>query len=72
MCVCVCVCVQGDNSPCVNNWTFFEEIDKYWRPASNTASLYQQLASRKYREVIRKQIQLVYESNYVCVHSVMV
>ncbi|XP_064394623.1 uncharacterized protein LOC135341873 isoform X2 [Halichondria panicea] len=50
---------KGDNSPCVNNWTFFEEIDKYWRPASNTASLYQQLASRKYREVIRKQIQVV-------------
>ncbi len=50
-------CMQGNDSPCVNNWTFFEEKDKYWKPATNTATLYQQLASRKYREIIRKQIQ---------------
>ncbi len=49
--------MQGNDSPSVNNWTFFEEIDKYWKPATNAATLYQQLASRKYREIIRKQVK---------------
>ena len=41
----------------------FEENDTYWVPASNANELYSQLSSKKYREIIRQQIQYV-QSNY--------
>lgn len=37
--------------------SFFEECERYWRPASTKEDLYQQLAQRKYREIPRHQIQ---------------
>jgi len=37
--------------------TFFEESEIYWKPASDSASLYEQLAKNKYREILRHQIQ---------------
>ena len=36
--------------------TFFEESDTYWRPAGDSTALYDQLAQRKYREIMRNQI----------------
>ena len=37
---------------------FFDEKQTYWTPASTIADLYSQLASKKYREISREQIQL--------------
>ncbi|XP_064406658.1 tyrosine-protein kinase Fes/Fps-like isoform X4 [Halichondria panicea] len=37
---------------------FFTESDVYWRPATNSASLYEQLARNRYREILREQIQV--------------
>ena len=37
---------------------FFEESDIYWRPAQDYSGLYDQLAQRKYREIMRRQIKL--------------
>ena len=37
--------------------TFFEETERFWRPAGNRVSLYQQLANKKYREILRTNIQ---------------
>ena len=36
---------------------FFEETDTYWAPSSIVNELYEQLATRKYREIPRDQIQ---------------
>lgn len=36
---------------------FFAETETYWRPASDPASLYEQLARNKYREINREHIQ---------------
>ena len=41
------------------NLAFFEETEIYWKPASDTASLYAQFAKNKYREILKKQIQYV-------------
>ena len=39
---------------------FFSESDRdYWEPASDTKGLYEQLSSKKYREILRNQIQYV-------------
>ena len=38
---------------------FFTEEKMYWTPSEDTTVLYQQLAQKKYREIIRQQIQLV-------------
>ena len=40
---------------------FFENTDNYWKPASDTEGLYQQLSSKKYREILRQQIQYAYK-----------
>ena len=37
----------------------FEEDDTYWEPASDANELYKQLSAKKYREIVRKQIQYV-------------
>lgn len=37
---------------------FFLEADVYWRPASSKRDLYDQLSKRKYREILRQQIQI--------------
>ena len=37
--------------------SFFEETLVYWEPGSDCESIYQQLAEKKFREVIRDQIQ---------------
>ena len=37
--------------------TFFEESSVYWSPSSDSGTLYQQLADKKYREIFRHQIQ---------------
>ncbi len=36
---------------------FFEECETYWAPSSQANELYEQLAARKYREILREQIQ---------------
>ena len=36
---------------------FFEECETYWAPSSQANELYEQLATRKYREILREQIQ---------------
>ena len=39
---------------------FFAESDgDYWEPASDTKGLYEQLSNKKYREILRNQIQYV-------------
>ena len=40
-----------------NKLKFFVEDDTYWAPASTTAHLYSQLASKKYREIPRNQLR---------------
>ena len=42
----------GDPAP-----KFFEECETYWSPSSVANELYEQLASKKYREILRPQIQ---------------
>ncbi|XP_064396494.1 RAF proto-oncogene serine/threonine-protein kinase-like isoform X2 [Halichondria panicea] len=37
---------------------FFEECETYWAPSSQANELYEQLAARKYREILREQIQI--------------
>ena len=37
----------------------FEEDDTYWEPASDANELYKQLSAKKYREIVRQQIQYV-------------
>ncbi|XP_064395470.1 uncharacterized protein LOC135342615 isoform X2 [Halichondria panicea] len=37
---------------------FFEECETYWAPSSMANELYEQLAARKYREILREQIQI--------------
>ena len=40
---------------------FFTESDgDYWEPASDTRGLYEQLSNKKYREILRNQIQYVF------------
>jgi len=36
---------------------FFERNETYWKPASSKTALYDQLARKKYREMLRHQIQ---------------
>ena len=36
---------------------FFEEVDDYWEPGSDAASIYDQLAMRRFREILREQIR---------------
>ncbi len=36
---------------------FFEECDIYWAPSSIVNELYEQLSRKKYREILRPQIQ---------------
>ena len=36
---------------------FFAEEPIYWEPGSDAYSIYQQLSDKKYREIIRQQIQ---------------
>ena len=38
---------------------FFTEEKIYWTPSEDTSVLYEQLAQKKYREMLRQQIQLV-------------
>ncbi len=42
-----------------NKLEFFVEDDIYWAPASTTAHLYSQLASKKYREIPRNQLRSI-------------
>ena len=54
---------------------FFENCNNYWKPASDTEGLYQQLSSKKYREILRQQIQYAQfacHCVYICVLCVHV
>ena len=48
---------------------FLDEKQTYWTPASTIADLYSQLASKKYREISREQIQLAdsYTAIILCI-----
>ena len=48
--------MQGPITP-ADDKAFFEESESYWKPASDPASLYAQLAKNKYREILRHQVQ---------------
>ena len=37
--------------------TFFEETTIYWEPGSDCSVIYQQLAQKKFREIVREQIE---------------
>ena len=39
------------------NGSFFEEEVIYWEPGSDCASIYEQFSQKKYREIIREQIE---------------
>ena len=36
---------------------FFEQEEVYWEPASSQTALYDQLSKKKYREILKQQIQ---------------
>ena len=38
--------------------SFFEESEQYWAPANEASELYQQMSTKKYREIPRNQIRL--------------
>ena len=44
-----------------NQELLFAETEVYWTPGSDCGSLYEQLALRKYREILRAQIKCVYK-----------
>ena len=50
----------------------FEEDDTYWEPASDANELYKQLSAKKYREIVRQQIQYVDKliKTYLSMHFV--
>ena len=39
--------------------SFFTEEKLYWTPGEDTNVLYEQLAQKKYREILRQEIELV-------------
>ena len=41
----------------LDDTAFFEQEEVYWKPASKQRALYQQMAKKKYREILRPQIQ---------------
>ena len=48
-----------------NQELLFAEAEVYWKPGSDCGSIYEQLALRKYREILRTQIKYVYTNMYV-------
>ena len=34
-----------------------QEDDKFWQPADNVNELYKQMCSKKYREIVRQQVE---------------
>ena len=42
----------------------FEEDETYWEPAADACGLIRQLSSKKYREIVRPQIQYEKESAF--------
>ena len=48
----------------------FEEDETYWEPAADACGLYRQLSSKKYREIVRRQIQ--YEKELVYWYGIIV
>ena len=50
-------CLESPESPNEAERMFFEESEVYWRPARDSTGLYDQLAQRKYREIVRHQIK---------------
>ena len=42
-----------------NDDSFFTEEKLYWTPGEDTNVLYEQLAQKKYREIMRQEIELV-------------
>ena len=51
--------MQRQYSECGAAPMLFEEDDTYWEPASDANELYKQLSAKKYREIVRQQIQYV-------------
>ena len=39
------------------NQAVFREDDAYWEPANDVNELYRQLYSKKYREIVRQQVE---------------
>lgn len=37
--------------------SYFEDSVVYWHPASDCATIYEQLAKKKFREIVRDQIK---------------
>ena len=52
---------------------FFTEESIYWEPESDTTSLYEQLAKRKYREISRQFIrQVIQVTSYPHIHVITI
>ena len=37
--------------------SYFEDSVVYWHPASDCATIYEQLAKKKFREIVRDQVE---------------
>ena len=48
---------HAQSQHCEGNLTMFEEDDTYWEPADDVNELYRQLSSKKYREIVRQQVE---------------
>ena len=48
---------QTNQTDQYNRLQFFVEDQTYWAPANTTSKLYEQLATKKYREIPRYQIR---------------
>ena len=54
----LCVTIQEQQSETSGQTTAeFLEDDAYWEPADNVNELYRQLYSKKYREIVRQQVE---------------
>ena len=42
---------------CSEYSSFFTESEIYWAPGSDCGSIYEQLAQKRYREIIREQLK---------------
>ena len=53
----VLLTLQSQKLPSGSSPEFFREDETYWRPSNVESELYEQLSTRKYREILRHQIE---------------
>lgn len=47
----------AEDSSELGETSFFEDTSIYWEPANDSGTIYDQLAKKKFREIIRSQIE---------------